>query len=162
MDTALWLLTAQGVLGAFDTLYYHEWLQRLPARETGRVELRLHAARDFAYAVVFAGLAWLMWGGAFAWALAAVLLFEVVITLWDFIEEDMRRPLPPGERVTHTLMAIIYGAFLANLVPQLILWASGPAALTPTGYGDVSWVMTVMAVGVALSGARDLLASLRR
>jgi hypothetical protein len=48
MATALWLLAIQGVIGAFDTLYYHEWRARLPARpEITRAELRLHAARDF-------------------------------------------------------------------------------------------------------------------
>jgi hypothetical protein len=46
--TALWLLALQGALGAFDTLYYHEWRARLPAGgDSTRDELRLHAARDF-------------------------------------------------------------------------------------------------------------------
>ena len=60
----------------------------------------------------------------------------------------------------HTLMAILYGAFLANLVPQLILWSEGPTAFGPISYGVVSWLMTAMAVGVFGSGIRDLLASL--
>lgn len=53
MLTALWLLFAQGVLGAFDTLYYHEYKLRLPAQPHARHELQLHACRDFAYAVLF-------------------------------------------------------------------------------------------------------------
>src|SRR5436190_6679435 len=92
MDVALGLLLVQGALGAFDTLWYHEWRQRLPARPTGRTELRLHAARDFAYAVVFGSLGWAEWRGWFVWLLATILLLEIVITLWDFIEEDLRRP----------------------------------------------------------------------
>jgi len=32
MIVALWLLAIQGIIGAFDTLYYHEWRARLPAR----------------------------------------------------------------------------------------------------------------------------------
>ena len=32
MLTALWLMAAQGLIGAFDTFYYHEWKARLPAR----------------------------------------------------------------------------------------------------------------------------------
>ena len=160
MDVALGLLIAQGALGAFDTLFYHEWLQRLPARPTARTELRLHASRDFAYTIVFGSLAWVEFRGEFAWLLVAVLLFEIVITLWDFIEEDHSRPLPPGERIMHTLMAILYGAFLANLVPQLITWSKGPTAFAPTSYGILSWLMTAMAVGVFASGVRDLLASM--
>lgn len=110
--------------------------------------------------MIFGSLAWAEWRGWLAWAFAAVLAFEIVITLWDFIEEDISRPLPPGERVMHTVMAIVYGAFLANLVPVLVRWSSEPVAFTPADYGVVSWLMTGMAVGVFASGVRDLLASL--
>src|SRR5204863_2006842 len=131
------------------------------ARPTGRTELRLHAARDFAYAVVFGSLGWAEWRGWFVWLLATILLLEIVITLWDFIEEDLRRPLPPGERVMHTVMAIIYGAFLANLIPQMAKWSAQPAGFAPVHYGVVSWLMTAMAVGVFGSGVRDVIASYR-
>jgi hypothetical protein len=159
MDTALTLLIVQGVLGAFDTFWYHEWQQRLPTRPAAVLELRLHASRDFAYAVVFASLAWFEWRGWLVWILGAVLAFEILITLWDFIEEDMRRPLPPGERVMHTIMAIVYGAFLANLIPQLVRWSASPTEFAPANYGAVSWLLTAMASGVFLSGVRDLMAS---
>jgi hypothetical protein len=33
MTVALWMLAAQGIIGAFDTLYYHEWRARLPAAD---------------------------------------------------------------------------------------------------------------------------------
>jgi len=60
MTVALWLLFIQGVIGAFDTFYYHEWRARLPARGAQSApELKLHAARDFFYAVLFATLPWL-------------------------------------------------------------------------------------------------------
>lgn len=159
MDAALILLMIQGAMGAFDTLWYHEWRQRLPSRPGARLELRLHAARDFAYAIVFGSLAWAEWRGVLAWALAGVLLFEIGITLWDFIEEDRSRPLPAGERIMHTLMAIVYGAFLANLVPQLLAWSGQPTGFAETSYGAISWLMTLMAVGVLGSGVRDVVAS---
>src|SRR5260370_28761428 len=51
---ALYLLGVQGLIGAFDTLYYHEWKARLPARgRRAAPELALHAARDFLYGVLF-------------------------------------------------------------------------------------------------------------
>lgn len=31
-EVALWLLAVQGAIGAFDTLYYHEWRARLPGQ----------------------------------------------------------------------------------------------------------------------------------
>jgi len=42
MTWALWLLMLQGILGALDTLYYHEWRARLVAYGPGTSpELRL-------------------------------------------------------------------------------------------------------------------------
>jgi phosphatidylglycerophosphate synthase len=159
MNAAIALLLIQGAMGALDTFIYHEFLQRLPVRAKARLELRLHALRDFAYAIVFGSLAWVEWRGVFAWLFVAILVFEIFITLWDFIEEDMTRPLPPGERVMHTLMAIIYGAFLANLAPQLWNWAQQPTGFAPVSYGFISWLMSLMAIGVFASGVRDWVAS---
>jgi hypothetical protein len=92
---ALWLLAAQGLIGAFDTVYYHEWRARLPAlgREA-RAELWLHAARSLVYGVVFATLPRVEWRGAWAPVFAALLAAEIVITLKDFVVEDrVRVPL---------------------------------------------------------------------
>ena len=62
MTIALCLLAFQGVIGAFDTIYYHEWKAHLPARgRAAAAELKLHAIRDFLYTVIFASLPWLAW-----------------------------------------------------------------------------------------------------
>jgi len=77
MATALWLLAVQGVIGAFDTLYFHEWRARLPARyQTVAAELKIHAVRDFLYAVIFGTLPWLTWEGRWALVLTAILIAE--------------------------------------------------------------------------------------
>ncbi len=159
MITALTFLIAQGVLGAMDTLIYHELGARLPATPTARRELRLHAARDFAYALIFGGLAWYTVQGLLVWALVGLLSVEIVITLWDFIEEDATRRLPAGERVMHTIMAILYGGFLTSLGTQLWEWQARPTGLADADYGAISWSMSAFAVGVFLSGVRDLVAS---
>lgn len=167
MITVLWLFAIQGTMGAFDTLYYHEWRAKLPARvPAARTELRLHAARDFIYAIIFGTLPWVAWYGLWAGILAALLVAEVVITLKDFIvEERVRRPLGgvyPGERVTHALMGIVYGAALAHLIPVLAEWWFAPTALAvrPQAIPNaLRLALALMAVGVALSGVRDLYAS---
>ncbi len=161
MLIALYLLLAQGTLGAFDTLWYHEYQQQLPRNASAKVELRLHASRDFAYAIVFASLAWVLWHGAWAWLFLAILVFEVGITLWDFIEEDISRLLPAGERVMHTVMAIIYGAFLAYLLPEILQWTSRETGLVFLQRGWLSWILTAFAVGVFFSGICDMIASFR-
>ena len=167
LTTALWLLAVQGAIGAFDTFYYHEWRARLPALPGARPELRLHAVRALIYAILFALLPRVEWRGAWAYVLGALLAAEIFITLRDFVVEDkVRAPLGgvfAGERVTHTVMAIIYGAMLANLLPALGVWRHAPTALTPHTQdvpAELVWIMTLMSVGVALSGLRDAYAAL--
>jgi hypothetical protein len=166
--TALWLLAVQGAIGAFDTFYYHEWRARLPALPGARPELRLHAARALIYAALFGLLPRVEWRGAWAYALGALLAAEVFITLRDFVVEDsVRAPLGgvfAGERTTHTVMAIIYGAMLANLLPAMLGWGRASTALAPHAAGAVPeelvWTLTLMSAGVALSGLRDGYAAL--
>jgi hypothetical protein len=166
MITALWLLFVQGIIGAFDTLYYHEWRANLPGRVPGTApELKLHAARDFLYAILFGTLPWLEWHGLWVLVLAAVLLAEIALTLTDFVVEIRARKqigdVYAGERVTHAIMGILYGAMVAFLLPVMWQWWSLPTALAARGEpGDLlRWGLTVMAVGVFLSGARDLYAA---
>lgn len=162
MTVAIWLLFVQALLGAFDTLYYHEYRLRLPHGRNTSTELRLHAARDFAYAIIIGTLGFVTWTGMWALVLAALLILEIVITLWDFIEEDRVRTLPAGERAMHAIMGIIYGAFLANLVPEIVRWSGEPAGFGASYHGFPAWVLSALAIGVFLSGVRDLIASVRR
>lgn len=161
MRTALLILLAQGVIGAFDTLWFHEWRGRLPSRAKARTELSLHAARDFVYAVLFATFAWCTWQGAWAGVLVALLALEIAITLADFVVEDRTRPLAAGERVTHAIMGIVYGAFLAYALPEIGRWWRLPTGFGSADYGWLSVVLTAMALGVALSGIRDSVAVFR-
>ena len=62
----------------------------------------------------------------------AVLVAEVVITLMDFVEEDLSRKFPASERINHTLLALNYGAILVLLLPVLIDWA-GRSSRGPIG-----------------------------
>src|ERR1019366_2351885 len=89
----------------------------------------------------------------------AVLVAEVVITLMDFVEEDLSRKLPASERINHTLLALNYGAILVLLLPVLIEWAGRPTEIQMAFYGAWSIVAAASAVGVGLFGLRDLAAS---
>jgi hypothetical protein len=167
MIVALWLLAIQGIIGAFDTLYYHEWRARLPARGAQSApELKLHAARDFLYAVLFGTVPWLAWHGGWMLVLAGVLIAEIILTLTDFVVEiRVRRSLGDvyaGERVTHAVMGILYGATIASLIPVLMGWWPLPTAvvMAPPDVPDaLRWGLVMMAVGVLASGLRDLYAA---
>jgi uncharacterized protein (TIGR01777 family) len=113
------------------------------------------------YALLFLTLGWLEVHGVWAMIVIAVLVAEVVITLMDFVEEDMSRKLPASERINHTLMALNYGAILVLLLPVLIEWAGESVAVKTVFYGYWSVLAAVSAVGVSIFGLRDLAASKR-
>jgi uncharacterized protein (TIGR01777 family) len=158
----LWSLIAiQIAMGAFDTLYHHEMTERLAWRPSQRHELQLHGVRNMLYAALFVVLGWLDVHGLLAAVITVVLAAEVVITLMDFVEEDLSRRLPASERINHTLLALNYGAILVLLLPVLIAWAGQPTAVTPAFHGVWSILAAASAVGVGLFGLRDLAASRR-
>ncbi len=155
MDIILLMVTLQGLLGAFDTLYHHEFKERLPWRPTARQELWIHSVRNFFYAIIFISLGWLQWQGLWAWLFMAILITEVLLTLWDFVVEDQTRRLPASERITHTILAINYGAILALLIPELLEWSVAPSQFVAVHYGIWSYIMAFFVLGVSLWSIRD-------
>ncbi len=159
MELFITLLMAQAFMGAFDTLYHHEFKVALPQRSNARLELAIHAMRAIFYAGLFLGLAWYEWRGYWVGLLVIVVLMEVMLTLWDFVIEDRTRLLPASERVTHTLLAINGGAAFMLLATQLPQWYAQPSEFYRVDYGWPSVVLTLAALGVFLSGMRDGLAA---
>lgn len=159
MTPLLWTLAAiQIAMGVFDTVYHHELTERLAWRTSQQNELRLHSIRNFFYALLFLVLGWLEPHGIWAMMIIAVLAAEIVITLIDFVEEDLSRKLPASERVNHTVMAINYGAILALLLPVLIDWAMQPADIRLADHGYLAIAAMLAALGTALFGLRDVFA----
>lgn len=161
-DPFLWtLISIQIAMGLFDTLFHHELTERLAWRSSQKMELRLHGIRNFFYGLIFLCFAWIEPHGLFAAALALILVLEVMITLWDFVEEDLSRKLPWTERINHTLLTLNYGAILALLAPILWQWSQQPTAATFVSYGWWSVMASLAACGVAVFAVRDLLAAAR-
>jgi uncharacterized protein (TIGR01777 family) len=162
MTNLLWTLIAiQIVMGVFDTFYHHELTERLAWRPSQRYELKLHGVRNLLYALLFLVLGWWEVHGILALLVIAVLVIEIVITLMDFVEEDLSRKLPASERINHTLLAINYGAILVLIVPVLIGWAMQPTGIISAYTGWLSIIAAAAAVGAALCGVRDFAAAKR-
>lgn len=162
MTLALWIILAlQMAMGALDTLYHHEFTERLAWRDSQAGELKLHALRNIAYAVAFTVLAAFQPGGWFAIGLMILLVAEVGVTLRDFAEEDLTRKLPVTERLLHTLMTANYGVVLALLIPVLIGWSKDASELTPIWYGYWSLFLLAGALAVTVFAARDFHAARR-
>jgi uncharacterized protein (TIGR01777 family) len=161
MTVILWFLAIQGVLGAFDMFYHHEFKEKLPWRPTASLEMLLHGIRNFFYAVIFFSFGWVAWHGTYAWFFALIILTEVAITLWDFVEEDRTRKLPGTERVTHAVLTLNYGAIIVLFVPILLEWSTAATEFAMADYGYLSWLMALYALGVLVWGIRDLARGLK-
>lgn len=155
MNAVFSVMFVQALLGAFDNLWHHELGARLPQRASARHELALHASREAIYGVLFLGLAWLEFRGAWVLLPTALLAVEVVITCADFLEEDRSRRLPPLERVLHTILAVSYGILLGLLAPVFLAWWAQPSGLMPVRYGMASWFFTLAGLGVMLWAVRN-------
>ena len=152
------LLVAQGVLGGIDTVLNHEMLAHLPKRHEARPELALHVGREAIWALLFIGLAWFAWHGAYAWIIAALLGFEIAVTALDELVENRIRVLPHNERVLHLFLALNVGLILAAVVALVFSWSGEPTAMVRRDYGMFSWVITAFAAAAAVWALRDLLA----
>lgn len=158
----LWTLIAlQIAMGGFDVIFHHELTERLAWKDNAAQELRLHAWRNLFYGVLFTAFAWVQPHGWIAVALIAILAVEIVITLWDFVEEDRTRKLPGSERVLHTLLAINYGAILALVLPLLVAWTVLPTGLEIVSYGWGSAILTLAGAGCTAFACRDAFTSAR-
>ena len=160
LDAALMILVVHGALGAFDTLYCHEWQARLPRQPWARPELTLHAVRSFLYTAIFLGLAWFAGHGAFAWLLCALFAIEYVVTLIDATVEDRTRRLSRAERLTHMILGATTGAYFALVAYHASLeWITAPTRFQFTSHGAMSLILTLYSAGVLISAVRDASAS---
>ncbi|CAA6804121.1 MAG: Cell division inhibitor [uncultured Sulfurovum sp.] len=160
MITALILFTIIGFLGAFDTLYHHEFKERLPWRPEVQDELKIHALRNVFYFIIFISLAWIEWHGILAWVFLAILLAEVFVTFTDFALEGKVRDVPSPEIIIHALLGIVYGAALAYLIPEVLGWTNAVSGFNLVNHGLLSWVMTAYALAVLVFAFRDHFRSL--
>ena len=156
MNTVIYLLISQGVIGGYDVLWNHEWKEKLPTKPTAALEQKIHGVRELFYALMFIGLSWLVWQGVWAWILFIVIVIEVVLTAWDFVTEDKTRVLGAAERITHLVLSMTGGAYIALLIPVLLDWSHLPSGLVSVEYGLRSWILTLFGIGVFVWGVRDI------
>ncbi len=161
-DPVLWtLIFIQVAMGGFDTIVHHEMTERLAWRPSQQRELQLHGVRNLLYGLLFATLALFEVHGLFAIAAIVLVAIELIVTLWDFVEEDMTRRLPASERINHTLLTLNYGAILVLLTPVFLGWSALDSAIVRADYGVLSDLAILSAIAVAIFGLRDLAAAQR-
>lgn len=162
MPPFVYVLLLHGVLGFLDIIVNHELLAKLPKRGDAAPEEALHAARETIFACLFAALAWYEWHGAWVWAIAALLLAEVIVSARDVIVEGATRVLPVPERVIHLLLFISLGVLITLVTYALLWWHAGQTMLVRVDYGWASRVLTAMSVLSLVWAVRDGVAAGRR
>ena len=155
------VVSVQVVLGLLDVVVHHELIVRLPWRTGAAPELRLHGARNLAYAAIFLILAWIVPLGWTALVLVLLLAVEVAITFTDWFVEDSSRRLPATERALHGLLAVNFGALVALLAPVIWEWLKAPTAVVLTDRGIWSWLASAAGIGVLAMTLRDFAAARR-
>ena len=54
-----------------------------------------------------------------AWIVVMLIAVEIVLTAWDFVQEDRSRVLSPVERIPHLVLSMSGGAYVGLLIPNL-------------------------------------------
>lgn len=161
MPHYIYALLVHGVIGFLDVLINHECLSKLPSRPECIGEERLHSAREFLFAALFASLAWFEWHGALAWWIVALFAAELLVSARDVVLEGELRRLPPSEHFLHLFLFINLGIVLTLTGQALLEWHSLPVGLAPVYHGWASWGLSAMALGALGWAVRDGLATLR-
>ena len=168
MQTATYLLLILGFLGAADIALYHSISHGIRSHAESRHELVVHSLRGPTYFALFLLVPNVAMRGAWFWALIALFVVDLGISIWDFlIEKKSRRQLgglPSGEYVLHIVMAMVFGALVASVFFGAGDWATQPTRLAfePVAVPTLlRYALGVMALGVLLSGFQDALAAVR-
>ena len=168
MEVATYLLFILGCLGGTDILLYHSISHSIRSHQDSRLELFIHSLRGPTYAALFLLVPNFALHGRFFWLLIAIFVFDVLISLADFIIERESREffggLPTGEYVLHTILAMLFGALVTSVFYSVGNWAALPTrfAYEPANVPVVlRAVMALMSVMVLASGAMDLRAAVR-
>jgi hypothetical protein len=163
ITVVLCLLLVHAGLGAFDTFFNHEWQERLPHRPEAATEVALHSLRSAHFAVIFGGVAWLEWHGAWGWAMLAVMGVEYAVTIVDSVVEDRTRRLSAVERVNHMLLAINTGLYMALFAWHVATrWHDLPSGVAPAQHP--AWLvfpLTLCTAAVLVWTVRDAAAARR-
>lgn len=160
------LLFTIAALGGTDIVLYHMASHGIRSHPDSKIELVFHGLRGPTYAFLFGCVPNFAFHGAFFWLLAAVLLFDVAISVADFWVESASRQflggLPSGEYVLHMIIAMFFGAFVFSIALLAPDWARRETALVFKPFSQlVSVVFGAMAMLVLWSGIQDACAAYR-
>lgn len=168
MEAATYILFVLGCLGATDILLYHSVSHGIRSHHDSRLELVFHSLRGPTYAALFLLIPNYTMQGGYFWLLIGIFVFDVGLSLGDFIIERQSRQffggLPTGEYVLHIVLAMLFGALVTSVLYSVGHWGGMESRISyePAAVPNLlRGVMAVMAILVMGSGLMDLLAAVK-
>ena len=168
MAASTYILFLLGCLGATDILLYHSIAHGIRSHADSRLELWIHSLRGPTYAALFLLLPNFALHGAFFWMLIGIFVFDVAVSIADFLIEAASREflggLPSGEYVLHMIIAMLFGALVASVFYSAWPWAGMTTQITyePAGVPHfLRMLMALMAVFVLGTATMDARAAVR-
>jgi len=167
MKTAVYLLFSLGLLGAVDILIFHSVAHGIRSHSHAARELVAHSLRGPTYAILFILIPNFRPQGLCVCAIAALLLFDVAVSICDFaLERESRRllgGLPGGEYVLHMIIAMLFGAFVVAFLNSTVSALHQPTLLryAPAAPRWLRGLLLAMAGGILVSGLQDARAAFR-
>lgn len=166
MEAATYILFILGCLGATDILLYHSVSHGIRSHRDSRFELVMHSLRGPTYTALFILVPNFAMRGGYFWLLIGIFVFDVCISLGDFVLERTSREffggLPTGEYVLHIILAMLFGALVTSVFYGAGDWAGMPTRLTYEP-AAAPWLLRVVMAFMALlqlaSGSMDLKAA---
>ncbi|WP_437581407.1 SRPBCC family protein [Sorangium sp. So ce887] len=157
MATASFLLAVICLLGAFDIAYFHWYRCRLGDRAESRVEVWLHVARGFIYALQLALVPNVQFHGVFYAVFVALFVADIGVAMADIaVEPASRRSqggLPGGEYLMHIVLSVLVGAYLHAIAMGSLAWRHLPSAVVYAPADVPGWLrglLGLMGAGAAL------------
>jgi hypothetical protein len=157
MKVAFILLFCGGLLGLFDTIWYHIIVAKLYKTQAAFWEQLTHVIRILFYACFYI-LIGVKASGVWWWIYPALIIVELVNTGIDTILEPSTRVtlggIPPKEYTLHCMILLTQGGALASIIGASLPYraeADG-IAWAPLDLGFFSWMpMATAALAVVLS-----------
>lgn len=123
MVITFYYLLSLGFLGLIDIAYYHTYLCDLENNKDSSREVLIHKLRYLVYAILFLYVPNFKAHGYWVLIPALFLLLDLIITIFDALEEPYSRKkiggIPRGEYVLHILYALVLGGFYHSFISVL-------------------------------------------
>jgi len=143
-------------IGLLDEVFYHHLKFNLFGHKECLKENILHTSRALIYSILFIVVANFHVYGLLAYCMLGILVLDIIVAVWDILEEPKSRKkfggLSAGEYLLHMILSFYLGIFYFNYVSYLV-----PKLDIETGYSLTTEINIYAKYGLTAAGLGCLL-----